>query len=942
MALKRKPKMMSILLTLAMLLMLWPGVAVSEAADTISVSTAEELIDTVTNAVYSTISIDANITLNESLSIGRDVTLTSDNGKTLDAGANKIAITAGEVTFNGNLQVTGSGTTNPVVQVNNGSNFTLDGNAAVTGSNNPVVKVNTGATFTLAGNASVEKTGGTAGFYYYAILNDGTINIEGGTVASNAVGIRMASGELTVTAGTITGDGIYYGIFGSPDTDKSCTLNISGGTIGGTNDAIVSNNGLHIMDNCTANISGSPTIKGNSNAVFIGSGGMVNIFSGTFTGSTNALSCAGTANLTSGTFNGKVRTSTGGTLNITSETVVLDEVYYNDSGQSRLFLDPLPAPITDATTGTDRTIALTGMQDGLTYSIDNTKTSGDLRANISNNTVTIDPSASGIYELVLTATASGQTFNLTIPVTVTGDPGTIININAITGVTAPVTGAPPVPTINETEQYTGTINWSPAIVDDKFAGATAYTATITLIPKTGFTLTSVTENFFTVADADTVTNAAGSGVVTAVFPATAVQKADDPAAPAAPTLASKTHNSVTLAANLAHQFSKDNGQTWQDSNVFTGLSASTQYTFVARVKETATNNPSSASTGLSVTTNAAPSSGSPSSGGSSSSSTQSSGVLVTSDGQDTSDAGVTLNFPPGAVESDIRVQVREASLTSGMDLPADSQLISQVVDIVKNKSGDFSEPVTITMSFNKSQIDPDKYDIKICYFDEANGEWVELDNIEVDPTNGSISGEVTHFTKFAVIATLKASEKEEPPLPPAPQPEPELPTDLAGHWAKDSIAKLINARVISGYPDGTFQPDKTISRAEFTVMLVKALQLEPKADSDFKDTAAHWARESVSTAAAHGLISGYDQNTFRPDHLITREQAAVIIARAAQLEAEDQPLNFTDAQLIAPWALPSVTAAVSKSYLSGYPDNSFRPQGNTTRAEAAIIIAKLL
>ena len=315
---------------------------------------------------------------------------------------------------------------------------------------------------------------------------------------------------------------------------------------------------------------------------------------------------------------------------------------------------------------------------------------------------------------------------------------------------------------------------------------------------------------------------------------------------------------------------------------------------------------------------------------------------MTSDGQDTSDAGVTLNFPPGAVESDIRVQVREASLTSGMDLPADSQLISQVVDIVKNKSGDFSEPVTITMSFNQSQIDPDKYDIKICYFDEANGEWVELDNIEVDPTNGSISGEVTHFTKFAVIATLKASEKEEPPLPPAPQPEPELPTDLAGHWAKDSIAKLINARVISGYPDGSFQPDKTVTRAEFTVMLAKALKLEPKVGSAFKDTAAHWARESIGTAAAHGLISGYDQNTFRPDHLITREQAAVIIARAAQLEAEDQPLNFTDAQLIAPWALPSVTATVSKSYLSGYPDNSFRPQGNTTRAEAAVIIAKLL
>lgn len=96
---------------------------------------------------------------------------------------------------------------------------------------------------------------------------------------------------------------------------------------------------------------------------------------------------------------------------------------------------------------------------------------------------------------------------------------------------------------------------------------------------------------------------------------TAAEKADGPEAPAAPTLADKTHKSVTLTASPAHQFSKDNGLTWQDSNVFTGLSAATEYTFVARVKETATHKPSGASTGLIVTTNKAPSNGSSSGGG---------------------------------------------------------------------------------------------------------------------------------------------------------------------------------------------------------------------------------------------------------------------------------------------------------------------------------------
>ena len=97
---------------------------------------------------------------------------------------------------------------------------------------------------------------------------------------------------------------------------------------------------------------------------------------------------------------------------------------------------------------------------------------------------------------------------------------TIINIAAIAGVTAPVRGDVPVTSITETAQYTGTVTtWSPA-VSGEFAAKTVYTATITLAPKTGFTLQGVAANFFTVAGAATATNAANSGVVIAAFPAT--------------------------------------------------------------------------------------------------------------------------------------------------------------------------------------------------------------------------------------------------------------------------------------------------------------------------------------------------------------------------------------------------------------------------------------
>ena len=96
---------------------------------------------------------------------------------------------------------------------------------------------------------------------------------------------------------------------------------------------------------------------------------------------------------------------------------------------------------------------------------------------------------------------------------------TIVNIASIAGVTVPKAEERPVTTITETEQYGGTVTWSPA-VKGTFKPDTQYTATITLTAKTGYTLQGVTANFFKVAGAASVNNNANTGVVTAVFPPT--------------------------------------------------------------------------------------------------------------------------------------------------------------------------------------------------------------------------------------------------------------------------------------------------------------------------------------------------------------------------------------------------------------------------------------
>lgn len=112
------------------------------------------------------------------------------------------------------------------------------------------------------------------------------------------------------------------------------------------------------------------------------------------------------------------------------------------------------------------------------------------------------------------ATAS---FNLTVLAPVVD---TVISVAAIGGVTAPVTGATPVTTVTAANGYTGTVSWSGA--PSAFAATTTYTATITLIANSGYTLTGVTANFFTVSGSTSLSHSANSGVITVVFPATVV------------------------------------------------------------------------------------------------------------------------------------------------------------------------------------------------------------------------------------------------------------------------------------------------------------------------------------------------------------------------------------------------------------------------------------
>lgn len=177
----------------------------------------------------------------------------------------------------------------------------------------------------------------------------------------------------------------------------------------------------------------------------------------------------------------------------------------------------------------------------------------------------------------------------------------------------------------------------------------------------------------------------------------------------------------------------------------------------------------------------------------------------------------------------------------------------------------------------------------------------------------------------------------DPETPGGPvEPVPVFP-DIVGHWAQKEIEHLASLGIVNGYPGGLFEPDKEITRAEFARMFALGVGFPTGTSTrQYSDIAGHWAEEFILTAD----WLGYPDGTFRPDSLISRQELAMVIAR--RMEPATGTLDFADADTIAEWARPSVTTLVMNDIIHGYPDGTYRPLSNVTRAEASVLIYRLI
>ena len=219
----------------------------------------------------------------------------------------------------------------------------------------------------------------------------------------------------------------------------------------------------------------------------------------------------------------------------------------------------------------------------------------------------------------------------------------------------------------------------------------------------------------------------------------------------------------------------------------------------------------------------------------------------------------------------------------------------------------------------------------MIYKDEENN------NPDNDPNGGNNGGDPS--TNIPGGGTIV--------IPPTITSTPEF-KDIAGHWAEQEIKAMAKKGVINGRNKTQFAPDESVTRAEFAAMIRRALNLNTSLyQGSIPDISNDdWFANEVQAVLNEGIMSGDANGYFRPNDQISRQEMAKVVVNAhrflygeADLSVE---LSFTDSGEIADWAKPFVNEAAGLGLVRGMDDGSFAPYANSTRAQAAAVLARLL
>jgi hypothetical protein len=278
--------------------------------------------------------------------------------------------------------------------------------------------------------------------------------------------------------------------------------------------------------------------------------------------------------------------------------------------------------------------------------------------------------------------------------------------------------------------------------------------------------------------------------------------------------------------------------------------------------------------------------------------------------------------------------------------PAGATPAGQVLEItleVVNPAGvstairTFAQRVWVTIPFEAVRLGAaPAWSLGIYRMDEAANAWVFRGG-KVDQAAGTVSAGLHALSKFTVMAYHRTF------------------ADIRNHWGQQDIEIMASRHVARGVAQNRFEPDRNTTRAEFAALLLRSMgvQTTRPARATFNDVATdRWYFAEVETARRVGLVTGYEDNTFRPEQRITRQEIAAMVSRAMGIagrpvtltDAEMSTLlaRFADATAIAPWARHAVAAAVKAEIVKGRTATTLAPVALGTRAEGTVMLKRML